>query len=416
MSSTTTTFSTALAGPLTGGRVRPALYCRNGRGTAAHLAVAILLGVCVPALAAVQALPNPQEPPIDRSSLDAGSPRLPGPDNPAREKLVQTLRDVAQGDARLVRKPRPPSARPGSDIAPADAAWLLGLLALHGLAMPADAQQAQHWFERAQMLGHPMAAAGVAWCQLAGCTGAPNPSAAMHWIVRVRRTDPALAKLLEWHAVKALAPLTEASNPSPAWPTATEPPMAAPSVARLHRLLSEASSAGNAQAGNELGLEYLAEGRLDQALAQFQAASARSEAAAANAALLASRLKASPANHAKPPRYSAADWYAEARRYHTGDGVPANYAEAVRLYQIAASAGDPNARRMLSLIFSRPAPDGTLDVAWMQQLAAIDIGPSGLPQGSGLVTPHGWQRDPSPLYGLVPAEWRSAAVRASPRR
>ena len=39
------------------------------------------------------------------------------------------------------------------DLAPADAAWLLGLLALHGLAMPADPAQAQHWFERAQMLG-----------------------------------------------------------------------------------------------------------------------------------------------------------------------------------------------------------------------------------------------------------------------
>ena len=67
---------------------------------------------------------------------------------------------------------------------------------------------------------------------------------------------------------------------------------------------------------------------------------------------------------------------------------------------------------MLALIFSRPAPDGTVDVTWMQQLAAIDMGPGGgLPAGTArAVTPQGWQRDPSPLYEWVPAEWRTTAT------
>src|SRR3989344_5342468 len=121
-----------------------------------------------------------------------------------------------------------------------------------------------------------------------------------------------------------------------------------------------------------------------------------SEPAAATATLRPSRTQSGPAGGARSARYSAADWYIEARRYHQGDGVPANYTEAVRLYQIAASSGDPQARRMLAQIFSRPAPDGTVDVTWMQQLAAIDMGPGGgLPAGTArAVAPQGWQRDP----------------------
>ena len=98
----------------------------------------------------------------------------------------------------------------------------------------------------------------------------------------------------------------------------------------------------------------------------------------------------------------------QARKYHRGDGVPSNYAEAIRLYQIAASSGSAQARKMLELIFSRPAPGGEVDIAWMQQLAALEVSASGA--SSGATAPwasYGWQRDPSPLYALVPPEWRS---------
>ena len=181
-------------------------------GHVAHALAAVgtaFLGLALPALGSVHALPSPAEAPIERSSLHAASPRAPGPDHPDREKKLQTLRRTAQGDGAAMRKQRPSAVRVTSDMTPADAAWLLGLLALHGLAMPADPPQAQHWFERAQMLGHPLAPAGLAWCQLSGCVAAPNPVAAMHWIALVRRTEPGLAKYLQWHAAKALAPLDE---------------------------------------------------------------------------------------------------------------------------------------------------------------------------------------------------------------
>ena len=379
----------------------------------AWLALAV---TAAPALASVRALPAPAESEIERSAVNAASPRTPGPDNPLQEQMLQKLRSAAQRDAAPPRKPRTGTGAPSrtsAELAPADAAWLLGLLSLHGLAMPADPPQAQHWFERAQMLGHPLAPAGLAWCQLSGCVSAPNPSTAMHWIALVSRADPGLAKYLEWHAAKALAPL---SDPTPAHAT----PDAAPSQGvaagqRLQKLLADAARAGNAQAGNELGLELLARGELDKALAQFQSVAERSEAAAANAGLLASRIQSSPVGRARPARYSPADWFAQAQRYHQGDGVPANYTEAVRLYQIAASGGDPQARKMLELIFSRPLQGGAIDIAWMQQLANIPIGNSITPSSVRSLAPHGWQRDPSPLYALVPSQWRTPDV-VLPRR
>ncbi len=366
--------------------------------------------IAAPALASVRALPVPAEtPPLDRAHLSAAPPQVPGADDPMQEKMLQKLRSAAQRDGASTRRPRSTPAytpQPSGDLSPADAAWLLGLLALHGLAMPADPAQAQHWFERAQMLSHPLAPAGLAWCQLSGCVAAPNPSTAMHWIVLVGRTDPGLAKYLEWHAAKALAPLAEPRSYSPdPYPGSVALMVASP---RLQKLLTQAVRAGNAQAGNELGLEFIARGDLDQAMVQFQSASAKSEAAAANASLLARRSHSSSSVGARSPRYSPAEWYAEAQRYHRGDGVPANYTEAVRLYQVAASSGDSQARKMLELIFSRPLQGGAIDIVWMQQLASLHIGANGSSPGMTTAAPtSGWQRDPSPLYNLVPLRWRS---------
>jgi TPR repeat protein len=300
--------------------------------------------------------------------------------------------------------------KPPVDPNPRDAAWLLGLLSLHGLAMPADPAQAQHWFERAQLLGHPLAPAGMAWCQISGCVTSPNPATAMHWIALLRRTEPVLAKYLEWHAAKALAPLAEPGAPGPALrePGAAARRLPPPSPpGGLARLLAEAGRAGSSQAQNELGLEYLASGNLEQALVQFQAAAARSEAAAANASLLASRMDRNTKARSHMPRHSAGDGYQEARRYHLGDGVPANYTEAIRLYQIAAARGDPRSRRMLELIFSRPAPGGAIDIAWMQQLASIGMATEVHQGNITPMGPSGWRRDPSPLYALVPDEWHT---------
>jgi TPR repeat protein len=157
----------------------------------------------------------------------------------------------------------------------------------------------------------------------------------------------------------------------------------------------------------ELGLESISNTQLPQALDYFRQAAARSPAAAANAALLESRMRQIAKNASQPQPRTAEEWFLDARRYHRGEGVPSNYAEAIRLYQIAAASGSKEAKRMLERIYSRPAPQGTIDIAWMQQLAQLDITPEGAilsahaPSGQPL-----FGRDPTPLYDLLPNRWR----------
>ena len=404
------------------------------------------LGIYPPAHAGVTAVAEPANAPLERADQDAPTFRQTGSDMGSDAdwaQLLRGLRAAAQAEA----PPRPPTAapaaashrsapasQPAGAVTPAPsastastaatAAWRLGLLALHGVGMAPDPAQAQHWFERAQTLGHPLAPAGLAWCEISGCVTSPNPTAASRWTALLARTAPGLAKYLDWYAVRALAPLGKALD----WPLGTTGPQDPPdahttasttaSPARADAasanpllLLQTAAQAGNAQAMNALGLEYVAAGLPDQALAQFQAAARQSAAAAANARLLSSQIE--PRNRLKSTATDAAGgspYYAQAQRYHRGDGVPANYTEAVRLYQAAASQGDTRARKMLELIFSRPAPDGTLDPGWMQQLASLAMQPQGLTRTAPLpLSPQGWQQDPSPLYHLIPQPWRQAA-------
>ena len=80
--------------------------------------------------------------------------------------------------------------------------------------------------------------------------------------------------------------------------------------------------------------------------------------------------------------------------------------------KVAASSGDPLARKMLALIFSRPLQGGVVDVAWMQQLAGLRIGTNGSSPGMTMsAPPNGWQREPSPLYHLIPLQWRGEDAR-----
>ena len=327
---------------------------------------------------------------IDPEQLKAPVLQQPGPSNLSQERALQKLRATANANAAS-------PSRPPGDPPPREAAWLLGLLALHGRAMPADAADARRWFERAQLLGHPLAPAGLAWCLIDGCAAPPNPAAARPWIARLRSTDPGRALYLEWLVETKLAPLHMAT-------TGTRDTTAAPPPWR--ELLVRAAQAGNAQALNELGLESVSAGRLPEALAQFRAAAQRSPAAAANAQLLASRLQAPTQS---PPRsQNANEWFAQALRYHRGDGVPSNYAEALRLYQVAAANGSKPAQRMLERIYSRPAADGSVDIAWMQQLANLDVTREGavLPTLSA-PSPQLFVRDPTPLYDMIPPPWRA---------
>ena len=84
------------------------------------------------------------------------------------------------------------------------------------------------------------------------------------------------------------------------------------------------------------------------------------------------------------------------------------------MYQIAASAGSRPAQHMLGLISSRPNSAGGVDIPWMQQLATLDVEHDQGTQALSAqlptlpaVSPQLYVRDPTPLYDLLPAYWRS---------
>lgn len=280
----------------------------------------------------------------------------------------------------------------------ARAAWLLGLLYLHGIGVAASPGEAAAWFERARALGEPLAAAGLAWCEIDGCRTAPNPPAAQRWITLLRRVDLPRAQYLQWLVDERLSPLQLATpglrgEPVPATPAASAPD---------RQLLLSAARGGNVHARIELGFESITANRPAEALEHFRAAGSRSEAASANAALLSERLRVTPPARSSA---SAADTFARAQRNHRGEGQPANFVEAIRLYRLAQNQGSEPAKRMLELIFSRPGPDGQVDIAWMQQLAYLNLS-GGAPALDSTTVRRELRREPTPLFDMLPASLR----------
>jgi TPR repeat protein len=278
---------------------------------------------------------------------------------------------------------------------PARAAWLLGLMYLHGIGVAASPAEAAVWFDRARALGEPLAAAGLAWCEIDGCRMAPNPAAAQRWIAQLRRVDLPRAQFFQWLVDERLSPLQLATpglrgEPAPAKP------------APDRQLLLSAARGGNVHARIELGFESIGASRPEEALEHFRAAAPRSEAASANAALLSERLRGTPAARGSA---SAADTFARAQRNHRGEGQPANFVEAIRLYRLAQSQGSEPARKMLEMIFSRPGPDGQVDIAWMQQLAYLNLS-GGTPVLDSTTVRRELRREPTPLFDMLPAYLR----------
>uniref|UniRef100_UPI0035A0BC04 tetratricopeptide repeat protein n=1 Tax=Delftia acidovorans TaxID=80866 RepID=UPI0035A0BC04 len=173
----------------------------------------------------------------------------------------------------------------GKGVSPAtqrEAQWVMGLLALHGIAMAQDGPQARTWFERAQRAGHPLASAGLAWCAMDGCGQPPDPPAARPWIAQLAKTDPARAQYLEWLLARRLAPLSTAEPVGEALTVAGTPDQ---------ELLQRAARSGSPGAQLEWGLALLAQDEPEAALRQFRAAAARSSSAATNAQMLGERLR-----------------------------------------------------------------------------------------------------------------------------
>lgn len=340
----------------------------------------------------------------------ASEPRLAGPASGLRADLAAEL---ARLESLATQSPAALRGKARSDAA--EAAWLLGLLRLHGAAGARDDAQARVWFERARLLGARLAPAGVAWCAIDGCGAAPDAALAREALAALRRIDPARALHLEWVQRQNLP--------------GADGPLAAQAEAAAADLLQRAARAGSPHARMELALRQAGEGRNDEALASLRALSPQLPAASANAQRLQERLQAGPApviplepappgqgvtllgmdsTIVMPARPVGADEaYAQARRFHQGNGVPANYSEAIRLYRLAEAQGNTAARQMLALIYSRPTPEGQVDAAWMRQLSQIEPGTAGVGSARAAAASP-WQREPTPLSDLVPPRWRGA--------
>ena len=215
------------------------------------------------------------------------------------------------------------------------------------------------------------------------CAGAPE---------RPDESSPA-GRGLQWLLESRLVPLQIAApGMAPGYATSGLPNRA---------LLLSAAQGGDIDALIELGLESLGAGRRDEARTWFRAAAPRSTAAAANVALLTQPPRPPPGTESQEARATLA----QAQRNHRGDGQPANFVEAIRLYRLAQSQGSQQARKMLELIFSRPRPDGQIDIGWMQQLAYMDLSKEVAVPGSSIER-RAFKREVTPLVDLLPPVWK----------
>ena len=382
---------------------------RPGTWTVVVLAFALVLGSgVVTAKARAQEAPHIEigppgsnrietrmEPPPNIKIAPLTPGRLVDSESAEGRKLQQDLRALQQ----QAERGRPVGSTPAS----ARAAWLLGLIYLHGAGVPSNGATAENWFKQAAAFGRePWAQAGLAWCAMDGCVGAPDPDAARRAIARLRATHPARADYLEWVLTSRQTPLQVAPVRN------TTRAMTQPLEQSLpqQRLLERAAAEGDVQAKLELALNDVANNRVDEALRTFNSLAKRSRAAKANAQLLEARSNTNAVlNSPLTAQASADDLLAAARAYHRGDGRPANYAEAIRLYRMAADKGNAEARKMLELIYSRPTPDGTVNLGWMQQLAyantATIIPTVGVRANTTML-----YRAPTPLFDLMPDEWQ----------
>lgn len=284
-------------------------------------------------------------------------------------------------------------------LAAGQAAWLLGLLYLHGASVPAAPAKARQWFTLSAHYGEPMASAGLAWCAVDGCQSMPDLVQAQYWIQRLMPADPARAAYFQWLIGRQLHPL----NP------ATEEGLRSLGPVERH-WLDTAVAAGSVHAMIAMGILYAQDHDLLRALDLFERAAPRSEIASQNALWIRRQIALAPGLGRERVPASATASPAEvtfklARDYHRGDGVAIDYAQAIRLYRQADLQGSVPARRMLALIYSRTAVDGALDPVWMRQLGEVDLA-SLVPQRDARLHMSALRAEPTALVDAVPAKWR----------
>lgn len=333
-------------------------------------------------------------PRIDAEQLKSMQPAAVDPDQLGRSSAVQKLQALAQAPLRK-------GAPAAEQRAQAEAAWQLGLLQLHGLHTPLQPAQAQLNFEHAHALGLPIAVAGLVWCAIDGCGQRPNPDAARQWLPALKQVDPGRAAYMEWLLLEEVAPL-DAPVPSTARRDGVD------TAQRKRQTLLQAAAAGDPYAKVELGMELAAQDKTAEALAQFRAAARKSEAARHNIEVLSNQQGRNQTQPSGNLGQAGGAWqtFKQARVYHRGEGVPANYTEAIRLYKRASDMGSEPAQRMLALIYSRPMAGGGIDIAWMQQLAYMDVTKDGATPLGAPIAPVSLTRDPTPLYDYIAPKWR----------
>ncbi len=312
------------------------------------------------------------------------------------DKRVAELIRIAAAE---LQKPYP-TDKGGSEVATTGSALLtLGLLYFHGLYVQQDKSRALELFTRSRLLGNDLAAIALAWCYLEGCREAPNIRAFDKIMPAVKRRSSRRANYLLYEKSVRFAGSED------------EPPI------ESTRFLQRAAAAGDRHALNERGLLSVQAGRLPEAIEFFLKASKQGSVVAQRNAELAQRtmLERSPLpanavaarNAVKPndTRREAAALFEQARKLHrTGTTLPA-YARAIDLYQKAASLGHEPAKRVLSLILSRPTVNGTIDPAWMRQTSLIQIPELGAPSIG--VSEQLFEREVSPIIDLLPDSFAS---------
>lgn len=191
------------------------------------------------------------------------------------------------------------------------------------------------------------------------------------------------------------------------------------SAQRAGALRESAARRGDAVAENAMGVYYQQQGDRTTAELWYQRAVEHgSRNATQNLANLArsEQVKQQVADTRRTADTGNADaLFSLARRYHRGEGVPPDYGQALRLYRAAAAKGSEPARQMLGLIQSRPAVDGQVDPAWMQQLASATVGgPDRRIESPAVDTGVALPKNDDPLSGLT--HLTDANASASPNR
>jgi TPR repeat protein len=334
---------------------------------------------------------------LDPSSRQAGS------EFSTKNKATTSTAQKSELDRLFFSAEQAEAASKSAQIAKsgaANSAWVLGLLYLHGTVITADPNRAKYWFQIAWQQGEQIASAGLAWCEMMGCGMPPNLANARQWRSQLAKINRPRSLYFEWLDQSKLAPLKILNE--------SDRNVKDEKTSR-RMLLVDAANAGDIHAHIELGIESAANNQLDEALKHFIFAESMSAVASSNASHIRKNIANSTSLVMRQQSVTGKDELAEssmtqALRYHRGDGIPANYSEAVRLYKKAADLGNAPARKMLNLIFSKPTEEGNINIPWMQKLSQLDLSGS-TPKLSQAFGPNLLNREETGLTDFIPKLW-----------